>query len=530
MIRVNYRLPTSLQDSLSTMGMPGSTNWIDEPIGREWELEVVEELWAKRGGVLVVLHGQPGIGKTTLLNYWLKQAKLPVLRWDVKPEAGRRQVQAFSRTIGPSEHSKTSVASNPALTDWNGIWQYLARLTKSGRKLVMIDEYTDLRPIGHYPRSRGVLTNADWDGLLKASDMCLVLTTSNHKRVIQEFLSYWQAPLYQRAYLLELKPWRYGMTAKIFPTWSPAERVALYTALSGVPALWRAIDPGKSLQENLVGLLREDSLLHRRVSHLLRDISYQRGSLDAILKALASGMSTQAEVAGFTGLPQGTVSKRLGDLVRAEYVEFQWDAGSPEGRSISRYYLEDPFLRFYYTFLLHLGRAPFGCEIQHVQDEVRRTLEHLIEQHTWPALCGEWVLAAGLAGQLPVDPYGLEFMRPISNYSVANFVRINQTCGEFILGRCIWQGVPDQAELLRQLRESIDACVPWQGTWRLHLFGFARHGWGREAQAYFRDLITSGLKGRNWQLKSANLFDLERVDSGLTAWLDVDYQRYRLAE
>jgi AAA+ ATPase superfamily predicted ATPase len=46
-------------------------------VGRGWETRALRRFYEEQEAAFLILYGRKGVGKTTLLKYWVNQTKLP---------------------------------------------------------------------------------------------------------------------------------------------------------------------------------------------------------------------------------------------------------------------------------------------------------------------------------------------------------------------------------------------------------------------------------------------------------------------
>lgn len=136
--------------------------------------------------------------------------------------------------------------------------------------VVVIDEFTYL--VQSDPSIVSLLQRV-WDHRLsRAANLRLVLSGSLVDIMEKKVLS-GQSPLYGRATsLLSLQPLPFGTLAELFPAWSSAERVALYSVCGGVPSYLALFDGAPSFVRGLrEGALAPGSLMFSDAALLLNE-------------------------------------------------------------------------------------------------------------------------------------------------------------------------------------------------------------------------------------------------------------------
>ena len=485
-------------------------------IGRQRELEILNEVWDSPRAQMLILYGRRRVGKTALLTHWMQTAGRRVLYWVASPTSAMAQLRSFSQAVYNFASPRSPAPDGFTYGSWEQAWQQVAWLSQNERLALFIDEFTYLLQVE--PGVAGQLQNF-WDSTLSGSNLVLVLSGSHLGMMKREFLSY-QAPLYGRASgQIHLQPLPFGMTHVYFPNYSAVDRVAIYAIFGGIPAYWERIDPRQSVSQNIRRqLLRPNNLMQSEPRLLLQDFISDPHNYVAILTAIAHGARTPKEIEASTGLPNVQVPKYLSVLAEAGFVERKTPVtASPKSRT-GKHQLVDPYLRFYYRFLAgRQEQIALGIQDQALA-EISRHMIDFIGTHTWEELCREWTLRAGAKGVLPFLPDQVgSAWNTKTQIDVAGINRMGKT---LILGECKWGQTASERPVLSSLIDRAARLVPALGEWQVYFLGFARSGWTNGAHAYRDEVERTPPSGKNWRSAGMRLLDLEQVDRDLESWSD----------
>jgi len=485
-----------------------------EFVGRITELNLLDELWARDKATLLILYGRRRVGKTRLLTKWVQQANRRALYWVAEPSSALDQLRSFSQAIYNFAQPTLPAPPDFAFASWEQAWQQVAILAKTERLALFVDEFTYLLEVD--PSIAGKLQNL-WDHLLSGTNLDLVLCGS-HLGMMQRHLLAYQAPLYGRATAqLRLQPLPFGITSTYFPDYDADERVAIYAIWGGIPAYWERLNAAQSISDNIRReLLTPNNLMQAEPRLLLQDFLSEPHNYVGVLRAIANNARTQKEIATFTGLAQSHISQYLSILQDAGFVERRVPVTQPERSRLGRYHIIDPYLRFYYRFLINRqAQLALGVEDQALE-EIKRHLRDFIGTYTWEELCREWVLRASAKGALPVsvDQVGSVW----SQAAQVDVVGINPMEKTLVLGECKWGPQLMGRNVLVDLVNKSAEIVPKQGQWRILYVGFARAGWSEPAHQYAQELKRTQPTGSNWRCVDMQLVDLKQVDTDLARW------------
>jgi uncharacterized protein len=483
--------------------------------GRIRELQTLDRLWAAPDATLLILYGRRRVGKTRLIQQWIRQEPRRALYWMAEPSSALDQLRSFSQAIYNFANPHAPAPPEFTYITWEQAWTQVANLARAERLALFMDEFTYILEID--PSAAGVLQKM-WDHALKESNLFLTLCGS-HLGMMQRHLLSYQAPLYGRAtQQLQLQPIPFGSTSDFFPNYQADERVAIYAIFGGIPAYWERINPQESISDNIrQQLLTPNNLMQAEPRLLLQDFIQEPHNYVSILKAIARGERTQKEISVRSGLAQGHVSKYLSTLRDAGFVERRVPVTAGESSRLGRYHVIDPYLRFYYRFMADRQAQLAMGEIDLALAEIKKHLLDFIAAHTWEELCREWTLRAGARELLDaaVDQVGSAWTKQAQ----VDVVALNSMEKTLVLGECKWHTQPVERDVLRQLIDKTGEIVPKQGQWRVAYLGFAREGWTAAAQALADDPGQWEIPSQaNWRPVGMKLLTLAEVDRDLGAW------------
>ncbi|MEZ4712523.1 MAG: ATP-binding protein [Caldilineaceae bacterium] len=240
-----------------------------EFVGRNSELNLLDELWSREQATLLILYGRRRVGKTRLLTHWIQQSGRRALYWVAEPSSAFDQLRSFSQAIYNFAHPDAPAPPEFAYATWEQAWQQVASLAGQARLALFVDEFTYLLEVD--PGIAGKLQNL-WDHHLSRSNLALVLCGS-HLGMMQRHLLSYQAPLYGRATAqMRLQPLPFGVTSAYFPNYDADERVAIYAMWGGIPAYWERLNAAQSISDNIRReLLTPNNLMQAEPRLLLQD-------------------------------------------------------------------------------------------------------------------------------------------------------------------------------------------------------------------------------------------------------------------
>jgi len=337
--------------------------------------------------VLAVLYGRRRCGKSTLLQqvvtardvYFLADQREQPLQIAAFAEAVGQRVSAFASAVYPSWDAAFTTLTERCPQGINVVLDEFPYLVQSAPELPSVIQRFMDRPEG--------------------SPISWILCGSS-QRMMQGAVLDRTAPLYGRAReILRIRPLDAGWitTALNLDGWEAIEAYALW---GGVPRYWELAADFPSTGQALATLvLDRNGVLHDEPSRLLQDEMRSSVQAQSLLSLIGSGCHRLSEIAGRLGKPAGSLTRPLNHLIELGYVarELPWGENARSSKR-TLYHLSDPFIRFYFRFvlpyksLLELGRT----------DAVLEQVMHGLDTHTaaiWEDLARASVPTLKIGGQ-----------------------------------------------------------------------------------------------------------------------------------
>ena len=415
-------------------------------IGRTQELELLQTECASPRPSLIVLYGRRRVGKSTLILESLRKHN------HVYHQASRLtdtdNLNLFKRSL------ETTLGSSPilnALNDWSGLFAYLETVAQAQPGLtVVIDEFPYLCEAQPGLPS---LLQAAWDHIRASSTRLNLILCGSSIAFMEDLLSE-RNPLRGRQNLnLDLEPMPYRDVARWVPTWSKDDQLRLYGVLGGMPYYLAMVNPEISLQENLLEIvLKRGAPLFDEPTQLLQSELSAPGRYASILRAIADGCHDWGEIIGRVrdfkdGAQLAPYIKKLEGL---RLIEITRSLDANEKDRNRRYTLQDPFLEFWYRFVLPNQSA---LEAGHARGVLEKLIVPYLEDHmgaVFEVICREYVrfhaqeileLPARTVGRVWAADYDLDVAAELLD-------------GSSVYGECKWWKDPVGENVLEHLLET----------------------------------------------------------------------------
>ncbi len=313
-------------------------------VNRRSELERLESLYKSNEPKLAVVYGRRRIGKTSLIIESIKGHENAVYHQAIQGTA-EQQMDYFIDDISEKYPDVTEIRK-----EWDKILKYLVKKDA----IVVIDEFPYL--VNENKELPSVIQRI-WDHEVDNSSTTFVLTGSSIG-MMQDVAVDGKAPLYGRiskqpSGKLDIGPLPFKDAMKFFPEYTPEEQVMAFGIFGGTPEYLRAVDPSRTLKENVTNtLLHRDGGLHEEPEDVLHRELKEVDRYFAVLKAMAEGNRKNNEIGQASGVKSGSEGYYLDRLRKLRIIERSYPTTVDPGRSRQgRYKIRDPLFRFWFRFI-----------------------------------------------------------------------------------------------------------------------------------------------------------------------------------
>lgn len=453
-------------------------------VDRQREVKALRQIMASEEAELLILYGRRRVGKTRLLTYFIEQEAIDTpFYWMATTQNSATQLRDFSQHIYrydprfPRPPAKTF-----SYSDWEEAFQQLGDIAtqRETSTLFVLDEFSYI--LRNDPSITSILQRV-WDHQLsQIPQLKMILTGSLIGMMQREIFSY-QAPLYGRATSqIRLRPLPYGALVELFPQRDAMERMAIYAVTGGVPAYIERFTRRPTFTRALKEVcLETGSIMLSDPALILNEQLSDPQTYESILSTIAWGFHQWKDIAKMTGVSETSLGHFLKTLIELELIERRDPVlAKPTGKR-GRYYLSDPFLRFYYRFIVpNLAPIDRG-NVGPVVDKLTSELRAFIGTHVFEYLAKEWVWSAAMTDKLPFQPSEVgSYWRVYRGEGVQlDVVATNKREKQLLIGECKWGagkvGVSVLNDLMRRSQRMPQVKEGWQTTYAL----FAREGFSQ---------------------------------------------------
>ena len=314
----------------------------DTFIGREKELNDLNELYQRNKFQLFVLYGRRRVGKTTLLNEFCKDKDS--IFYSAEQSNEKLNLEKFSAQVF---HFYQETSLEP-FSSWTNAMSYINEHQQDKRLILVIDEFPYL------VKNRALLSELQHliDHKLKEGNLFIVLCGSYMGFMEKEVLGS-KSPLFgRRTGQLHMKSFNYQTAVKFLDGFTDVEKLELYGAFGGTPLYLQQVNPKETFEENIKrAYLKNTSYLYEESLLLLRQEVQEPGVYSAIIESIASGYTKANEISTKIGEDAAKCLKYIKTLCELGilYKETPW--GDKESSRKTIYGISDFMFRFWYRYV-----------------------------------------------------------------------------------------------------------------------------------------------------------------------------------
>jgi AAA+ ATPase superfamily predicted ATPase len=312
-------------------------------VGRERELNKLNELYHTDGFQLPVIYGRRRVGKTALINEFIKD-KEAIYFTGIESNA-RQNLENLSRSI---LSYADAALENTSFQSFQAAFEYVFKLAETKRLILVIDEYPY---VAGAPKSLASTLQALIDKNKDTSRLFLILCGSSMSFMENHVLAY-KAPLYgRRTAQMKILPFDFFESRKFFRGFSAADMAAVYDAVGGTPQYLLCIDDKLSLEENIKRcFLDPSSPLFEEPNNLLKQEVREPAIYNAVITAIAIGSTKLSEIASKAGVETSACTAYIKNLISLGIIKRE----TPFAENTTRkaiYKISDNLFRFWYRFV-----------------------------------------------------------------------------------------------------------------------------------------------------------------------------------
>ena len=361
-------------------------------LGRDGELNQLNQYYERTGSQIIVVYGQKHIGKTALLKEFAEDK--PASYYMARSCSEKEQVYQWGRELDAEEMSETDY---PSYTD---ILTVLVN-GENSKTVLVIDEFQNMLKTGS-------TFMAELVSFVRSSqntgDILVILASSSVGWVENSMLKKIGDAAYALSGLLKLKELKFKDCMDFFPGFSRQQCIEVYAILGGLPGLWCNLEDHISIKENIMkNILSPTSVLYFEAERLLSEELRETAVYNTLLASIAEGRYKLNDLYKHTGFSRAKISVYLKNLMELEIVEkiFSYDTEGSANVQKGVYRIQSRFMHFYYKFIYpHLSALEIHEEESFYTAYIEQELKPYVAEY-FKTVCREHMEMQNEAGNLP---------------------------------------------------------------------------------------------------------------------------------
>jgi AAA+ ATPase superfamily predicted ATPase len=328
-------------------------------VNRSKEIARIQSSLSQKSAQLIAIYGRRRCGKTTLLQNVLPPDAI-YFAADLREMS--LQISSLAREIG----SFVPGFERAIYPDWEILFQSFNQAIQKSVTLI-IDEFPYLvRNCSELPS----VLQKFYDH--KANIRFHLIICGSSQQMMSDLVLNVTSPLYGRCdEIIRINPMGLGDLVQFLKV--PAiNTLEEYSIWGGIPRYWELRRQSSCLTDAIIwNILDENGILHDEPERLFSDEMRTSVQAFTIISLIAGGSNRLSEIAARIGKPATHLSRIMGFLIDLGYIRREIPFGeSLKSTKKSLYKLNDPFLKFYFTFVIpNKSRLRFG-QINEVWKEI----------------------------------------------------------------------------------------------------------------------------------------------------------------
>lgn len=363
-------------------------------IGRERELNALDNLYKSNKFEFAVIYGRRRVGKTALINQFISDKKA-IYFMGVESNA-KQNLENFSKSI---MEFANGIETESSFLSFQAAFEYVFKLAEKERIILAIDEYPY---VARSSESLASTLQLLIDKYKDTSKLMLILCGSSMSYMEDHVLAY-KAPLYgRRTAQIKLLPFDFEETCECLQGMSDEDKALIYGIAGGTPQYLLQMSSKLSVEDNIKNTyLNPISFLYEEPTNLLKQEVREPAIYTAIITAIATGSSRMSEISSKVGENTNVCTRYLKNLINLGIVQRETPYGEKSSRK-SIYYIEDNMFRFWYRFVPDnnsiIARGAVDLAYKRIEpqlsDYMGKIFEEICKQYLWKLL---------ISGNCPIE-------------------------------------------------------------------------------------------------------------------------------
>ena len=360
--------------------------------GREKELQYLNDYYQKPGTQILVVYGQKGIGKTTLLEQFIEDKDC--LYYEAI-SCSTRQQRVFM-----ASHLEDIGIQVSAYPEFEELFSVIEE-SESNKKILVIDEFQNMcKTDNEFFEALYEFINREQ----KKNEMFIILSSSSIGWVENSMVGKLGPLSRMLSGFYKIKELKYQDFKAHFPLFSKEDSIGAFSILGGVPGLWQFFNDEFTLRENIESfILQSNEKLFDYGQQYVAEELRETAVYNTLLGALANGKRKLNDLHLHTGFSRAKISVYLKNLMQLEIVEkvFSLDTEGRDNTQKGLYQIKHPYVHFYYRYLFPNQTKIMFWENNEFYDHfIEPTFKNFVSK-CFKRVCQEFLERESAMGRLP---------------------------------------------------------------------------------------------------------------------------------
>ena len=338
-------------------------------LGREYELQFLENIYKRDTGDVVILYSKRRTGKTFLVNQFSRNK--PSIYFLALRETKKELIKKFS--IKLSEFYHDNEISGTPFTSWDDAFEYLIQKTRRNRKklLIILDEITNIT------LSDKLFLSTIWkyyDLHPRNNNIMIILMGSYTSIMSNDVLSY-SSPLYgKRTDKIKLEEFTFYDVYRYFRKIDIRKIIIIYALFGGLPYYLSLINPDNDIIEQYVN---RENIFHNDAEFILNKELINPERYFTILKLIANGNNSMSRMANIMDVKPYEISAYLDKLISMDLIKKGYPLYNNK-RNNGRYIINGNYFNFYFRFIFDKQEYINNSQESIIKDIINSNLDEYI--------------------------------------------------------------------------------------------------------------------------------------------------------
>lgn len=358
-------------------------------VNRKREMATLASEYSSKSSSMVIVYGRRRVGKTRLINEFIKDKDAFV--FTATEENERENRKSFKDMLG--EYLDNPLISGTNDLSWEIMFKELVRNTGKCKRIIVIDEF---QYIGKSNKAFPSIFQKIWDTILMDENVMVILCGSILSLMKSQTLNY-SSPLYgRRTAQIKLKQVRYGYYSEFYEGHVTGDLIGKYALTGGVPKYIESLLKYESLKDKVVKIVGDvDGYLYEEPYFLLSREVPDVGSYFSVLKTISNGNVKTVDIATALETKIPNLIHYLNILVDMDILERETPVTERNQSRSKRvmYRIKDNYLNFWFKYVYPNRTLIEGGYADSVADRIIDRMDEELVSYVYERIAQDYVAA-----------------------------------------------------------------------------------------------------------------------------------------